>query len=162
MPRKPSNDKQIPQAVVARFGVAQRVSYRRRRWRPLPLDGQHADRRSGGQSARLAPGDVEAAKLVTDLVTLSDIGDKKRFSRILIRFKPGSTTDIEILHFKDGNNIISAADFIVTVTDPDRYGKYRKVKDLIDADGDGDADSNDRLIYRTLATSFASMTDPRP
>lgn len=103
-----------------------------------------------------------AAKLVTDLVTLSDIGDKKRFSRILIRFKPGSTTDIEILHFKDGNNIISAADFIVTVTNPDRYGKYREVKDLIDADGDGDADSNDRLIYRNLATSFASMTDPRP
>ncbi|WLD64996.1 MULTISPECIES: hypothetical protein [Pseudomonas] len=103
-----------------------------------------------------------AAKLVTDLVTLSDIGDKKRFSRILIRFKPGSTTDIEILHFKDGNNIISAADFIVTVTNPDRYGKYREVKDLIDADGDGDADSNDRLIYRKLATSFASMKDPRP
>lgn len=103
-----------------------------------------------------------AAKLVTALVTLSSVGQQKRFERVLIMFKPGSETDIDILHFKPGNTDISAPDYVVTATNPDRFRNYRTIKNPIDADGDGDVDSDDSLIYRKLATSFASMRDLRP
>ena len=77
-------------------------------------------------------------------------------------FKPGSETDIDILHFKPGNTDISAPDYVVTATNPDHLGSYRKINNPLDADGDGDIDNNDNLIYRRLATSFASMKDLRP
>ena len=90
------------------------------------------------------------------------MGEQKRFERLLIMFKPDSETDIYILHFKPGNTDISAPDYVVTATNPDRFRNYRTIKNPIDADGDGDVDSDDSLIYRKLATSFASMRDLRP
>ncbi|WP_460136551.1 hypothetical protein [Pseudomonas sp. S1_E04] len=98
-----------------------------------------------------------AAKLVTDLLTLSSMDSKKLFARILIRFKQGSKTAVEILHFKPGNTEIHKPDDVVTATNPDSLGRYTKIEGVIDADGDGDEDANDQLIYRNLATSFVSM-----
>ncbi|WP_411388180.1 hypothetical protein [Pseudomonas sp. MPB23] len=103
-----------------------------------------------------------AAQLVMALVTLSAVGEQKRFERVLIKFNPASKTDVDILHFKHANTDISAPDYVVTATNPDRVGRYRTINNPIDADGDGDIDNNDSLIYRQLATSFASMKDLRP
>lgn len=93
-------------------------------------------------------------------VSMSRLSDE--IERVLIMFKPGSETDIDILHFKPGNTDISAPDYVVTATNPDHLGSYRKINNPLDADGDGDIDNNDSLIYRQLATSFASMKDLRP
>lgn len=103
-----------------------------------------------------------AAKLVSALVTLSSVDDRKLFDRILLMFKGSNSTDVSILHFKPGNTDIYNPDFTVIATNPDKFGSYRTIKDSIDADGDQDIDKDDDLIYRKIASSFASMRDLQP
>ncbi|WP_415758467.1 hypothetical protein [Pseudomonas sp. LT1P18] len=100
-----------------------------------------------------------AAKLVSAMVSLSSVGDRKVFDRILLLFKDAIETDVSILHFRLGNTDLQNPDFTVTATNPDTFGSYRTIKDAIDADGDEDVDKDDELIYRKIATSFASMRD---
>ncbi|MDR6916360.1 hypothetical protein J2X66_003229 [Pseudomonas sp. 3296] len=104
-----------------------------------------------------------AAKLVAEMATLSPMDESNRlFDRVLIAFCEGSETDVNIMHYKKGNRDLSNPDFIVKATNLDPQGRYRTIIDTIDADGDQDVDKGDELIYRNLATSFASMKSMRP
>lgn len=103
-----------------------------------------------------------AAKLVSAMVTLGAVGDRKLFDRLLVLFKDPTRPDVSILHFKPGNNDIHNPDFTVTASDPGALGIYRKIENAIDADGDHDVDKDDELIYRRIASSFASMRDLQP
>ncbi|RLU09868.1 hypothetical protein CS078_00185 [Pseudomonas prosekii] len=103
-----------------------------------------------------------AAKLVCALITLSSVGELKVFDRLLLMNKDANNTDVSILHFKPGNRSIHLPDFTVTATGVDALGRYLEIKQTIDADGDGDIDKDDELIYRRIASSFASMRDLLP
>lgn len=104
-----------------------------------------------------------AAKLVTEMVTLSPLDESKRqFDRILISFCGDNEADVSIMHYKKGNRDLSNPDFLVRATNPDSRGMYRTITSAIDADGDKDIDRDDELIYRSLATSFLSMKNLLP
>lgn len=81
----------------------------------------------------------------------------QKFTRILIMFSDTAPTDVLMYHFKDNNIDFNNPDAIVTATDRDPQGRYRKILAAQDANDDTFIDSSDELIYRTLATSFASM-----
>ncbi|WP_455827070.1 hypothetical protein [Pseudomonas graminis] len=102
-----------------------------------------------------------AAKLVTQMFTLRSVDLRQRYSSILISFGD-SPDEVVIAHYQKGNTSLSSPDFIVTASNPDSLGRYRHIKDSLDADGDGDIDKDDELIYKQLATSFASMRDLEP
>ncbi|WP_432754244.1 hypothetical protein [Pseudomonas sp. WMBT8] len=108
---------------------------------------------------------INAANFVTQMVTLSPFHEGKRlFDRILIAFDASNVKDVNIMHFNKGNRDLTRPDFTVTAANPDQYWSYRSIiaTSRKDADGDGDIDLDDDLIYRRLATSFASMRNLKP
>jgi len=66
-------------------------------------------------------------------------------------------TDVSIQHYKKGNRDLDRPGVIVVASNPDYLSSYRTLKGALDADGDGDIDSDDERSYKKLASTFASM-----
>lgn len=103
-----------------------------------------------------------AADLTNALVTLSSMSESRLYKCILVSFgsnsKNAALPDVDIKLFKKLNSDMTAPDSIVTVTGYDK-GLYKDVVHATDADSDGDVDLEDKLIYRRIGNSFASMKD---
>lgn len=106
---------------------------------------------------------LAAANLITAMATLSPRDESKRlYDRILMGFSDSPATDVSILHYRKGNRDLNRPDVIVVASNPDYLGSYRTIKGALDADGDGDIDSDDERIYKKLASTFASMKYLKP
>jgi hypothetical protein len=111
-----------------------------------------------------------AAKLVSELVKLSSVNDPERFDRTLLMFKDSNSKDVSILHFKVGNTNFYKPDVRVIATEPNTLGSYRAANYSIDTDDVQDKDPpikknmsmDEKLAYRNIASSFASMRDLKP
>ncbi len=102
-----------------------------------------------------------AANLLNKLTVLRAVDHRKLYDKIVIGFNDTSGSDVKILHFKCGNTDLNSPDLTVIASTPNSQGHYLKIFGAGDADADGDIDKNDELIYRNLATSFASMQSLR-
>ncbi|VVQ20501.1 hypothetical protein PS925_04794 [Pseudomonas fluorescens] len=108
-----------------------------------------------------------AAGLASKLAGLSTVGEGRLYSCILISSDSEAKTDkpthVSIDLFKVSNSDLSHPDANVKLK-INATGFY-KVEDTlvgdgkfnIDADGDDDSDTNDKLIFVNIATSFVSM-----
>lgn len=169
---KDSNDDGVSEAIISRYnnGYSPGVE-------PNVVVTAYANSLNGKYETAEGVDDVEgdddideddesyytlAADLASALVSLSTMGEDRLYKCILVSFGSNSQNaalpDVNIGLYKHSNSDMAAPDSLVTVTGYEK-GLYKDVANSTDADSDGDIDLDDKLIYRRIANSFASMRD---